>query len=152
MISNISCSNCSLLKYLPTVQGVWGSSPGPDICAQVALDKIFYIIRTVRYTSINYKKERRQRHRGTLWHKILHSGPDASKAKQNIWCSLPAQCQYIPARRPHAVQFCHPHPGNQNKCSLQPRFTKYDAQVNYPIISVHETNVVEPEPKPKPEP
>ncbi len=28
--------------------------------------------------------------------------------------------------------------------------TKNNAQVNYPIISVHETNVVEPEPKPKP--
>jgi hypothetical protein len=37
MDSNISCSNSTLLEYLPPVQGVWGSSRGRDISVSGAL-------------------------------------------------------------------------------------------------------------------
>jgi hypothetical protein len=39
MDSNISCLDGSFLEYLPMVQGVWGSIPDGDICAQIALEE-----------------------------------------------------------------------------------------------------------------
>ncbi len=35
----ISCLDVSFLEYLPTMQGIWGSIPGRDTCAQIALEE-----------------------------------------------------------------------------------------------------------------
>ncbi len=44
MDSDISCLNSSLLEYLPTVQGVWGSSPDWDNSVSGALAEDRHIL------------------------------------------------------------------------------------------------------------
>jgi hypothetical protein len=44
MDSDISCLNSSLLEYLPTVQGVWGSSPDWDNSVSGVLAKDRHIL------------------------------------------------------------------------------------------------------------